>query len=80
MKPNRGREPSPVTTFDANALRLAESSFLCVFADECRGSAAAPIRRLLARRTSAAPVPCQNSRTVSELVFSAILRLLCGTR
>ena len=39
MKPNRGREPSPVTTFDANALRLAESSFLCVFADECRGSA-----------------------------------------
>jgi hypothetical protein len=26
------------------------------------------------------PVPCQNSRTVSELVFSAILKLLCGTR
>jgi hypothetical protein len=25
-------------------------------------------------------VPCQNSRTVSELVFSAILKLLCGTR
>jgi hypothetical protein len=23
MKPNRGREPSPVTTFDANALRLS---------------------------------------------------------
>jgi hypothetical protein len=22
MKQNRGREPSPVTTFDANALRL----------------------------------------------------------
>ena len=39
MKPDRGREPSPVTTFDANALRLAESSFLCFFADECRGSA-----------------------------------------
>jgi hypothetical protein len=38
MKPNRGREPSPVTTFGANALRLAESSFLCVFADECCGS------------------------------------------
>jgi hypothetical protein len=39
MKPNRGREPSPVTTFDAYALRLAESSFLGVFADECSGSA-----------------------------------------
>ena len=25
-------------------------------------------------------VPCQNSRTVSELVFSAILKLLCATR
>jgi hypothetical protein len=26
MKPNRGREPSPGTTFDTNALRLAKSS------------------------------------------------------
>ena len=25
-------------------------------------------------------VPCQNSRNVSELVFSVLLRLLCGTR
>jgi hypothetical protein len=26
------------------------------------------------------PVPCQNSRTGSELVFSVIVRLLSGTR
>jgi hypothetical protein len=26
------------------------------------------------------PVPCQNSHTGSELVFSAVIRLLCGTR
>jgi dihydrofolate reductase len=45
MKPNHGREPSPVTTFDANALRLAESSSLCVFADECCGSARRTERR-----------------------------------
>ena len=38
MKPNRGREPSPVTTFDAYALRLAESLLLRVIADECSGS------------------------------------------
>lgn len=34
----------------------------------------------IAALAQAPPVPCQNSRTVSELVLSAIVRLLCGTR
>jgi hypothetical protein len=45
MKPDRGREPSPVTTFDANAPRLAESSLPRVITDECCGSARRTERR-----------------------------------
>jgi hypothetical protein len=40
-----------------------------VFADQRRGQLVAEI-----------PVPCQNSRNGSELVFSVVVRLLSGTR
>jgi hypothetical protein len=42
MTLNRGGQPSPVTTFETNALELAESPFLCGSADERSGPPAAP--------------------------------------
>ena len=75
MKPNRGREPSPVTTSDANAPRLAESSFLCVFADECRGSARRTERRFPFTRRVAL---CHSGEVVRSAPGSFTQRVTAG--